>query len=443
MTTKNKHDALSTPDARPPVGTLDLRGMEASGGGARPCPVQADIAARDLHALPGTQATQGTTRDGVGRRVCFVGMSNLAVLAPEYDRSGAAGEPVQQTLLAKALARRGYAVTMITADFGQPDGATWEEVKTYKAFDPRAGVPLLRFVHPRWTGLWSALKRADADVYYLSCAGAIVGQVAMFCRMHGKRFIYRVASDADCAPDTLLIKRWYWRDRRMYEYGLRRASGVLAQSERQQTLLMRNFGVRSSVAGLLVERARRILPRAERTIDALWVSNIRVVKRPDVLLDVAAMLPDIAVHMAGGTVPGEGSCFDEIRARAQHCANVTFHGAVPYRDVSALYERARVFVNTSDIEGFPNTYLQAWASGTPVVAFFDPDDLISREGLGIAVRTPQEMADAVRTLVHDEAQWQASSARCLAHVARCHGDDTVLRPYLRLVDRGEGRGAAR
>ena len=48
---------------------------------------------------------------------------------------------------------------------------------------------------------------------------------------------------------------------------------------------------------------------------------------------------------------------------------MTFHGAVPYRDAGALYSRARVLVNTSDVEGFPNTYLQAWASGTPVVAF--------------------------------------------------------------------------
>src|SRR3954465_7631523 len=36
-------------------------------------------------------------------RICFVGLPNLAVLAPQFDRSGASGEPVQQTLLAKAL----------------------------------------------------------------------------------------------------------------------------------------------------------------------------------------------------------------------------------------------------------------------------------------------------------------------------------------------------
>jgi glycosyltransferase involved in cell wall biosynthesis len=366
-------------------------------------------------------------------------MSNLAVLAPEYGGSGAAGEPVQHTLLAKALARRNYTVSMITADYGQPDGAIWHGVKTFKAFDRGAGLPLLRFVHPRWTGLWSALKRADADVYYVSCAGGIVGQIAMFCRRHRKRLIFRVASDSDCTPDTLLIPQCYWRDSRLYEYGLRRASAVLAQSVRQQQLLERNYGVSSSIAGLLVEPANAHADFGGRDIDALWVSNIRSVKRADVLLDVAERLPDISFQMVGGTVPGELQRFEAIRARARSTANVTFHGAVPYREAYALYARARVFVNTSDVEGFPNTYLQAWASGTPVVAFFDPDNLIAREGLGAAVRTQQEMATAIRTLVHDESAWNAARARCLAYIEREYNEATVLEPYLQLIDMRHGR----
>lgn len=367
-------------------------------------------------------------------RICFVGMNNLSALAPEYGASGTAGEPIQHTLLAKALARRGYPVSMVTADYGQPDGATWYGVRTFKAFDRKAGLPLVRFIHPRWTGLWAALKRADADVYYTSCAGGIVGQIAMFCARYRRRFIFRVASDSDCAPDTLLIQSCYWRDARLYEYGLRRASGVLAQSRRQQQLLEQNFGVGSSLAGMLVDPAAGRPDLRDRDIDALWVSNLRVVKRPDVLLDVADRLPDLSFHMVGGTVPGELQCFESIRADAAKRGNVKFHGAVPYRDVGTLYARARVFVNTSDVEGFPNTYLQAWMSGTPVVAFFDPDDVIARHGLGVVVRTPEQMAAAIRMLLQDEGAWEAARARCVSFIEREFGEDRVLESYLRLIE---------
>jgi glycosyltransferase involved in cell wall biosynthesis len=328
---------------------------------------------------------------------------------------------------------------MITADYGQPDGAVWHGVKTFKAFDRGAGLPLLRFVHPRWTGLWAALKRADADVYYVSCAGGIVGQVALFCQRQGKRLIFRIASDSDCAPDTLLIPQFYWRDSRLYEYGLRRASAVLTQSVRQQQLLARNYGVSSSIAGMLVEPANSYADSAGRDIDALWVSNIRSVKRADVLLDVAERLPDISFHMVGGPVSGELQRFETTRARARSTPNMTFHGAVPYREAFMLYGRARVFVNTSDVEGFPNTYLQAWASGTPVVAFFDPDNLIAREGLGVVVKTRHEMETAIRMLVHDASAWNAARARCLAYIEREYSEATVLEPYLLLLDRADGR----
>ncbi len=380
---------------------------------------------------PTSGATQRT-------RICFVGLNNLAVLAPEYDRSGPAGEPVQHTLLAKSLARRGYDVSMVTCDFGQPDGTVWDGVKTFKAYALEAGLPVLRFVHPRWTGLWSALGRANADVYYSSCAGGLAGQVALFCAWHNKRYIFRLASDSDCLPDALIIKRWYWRDRRLYEYALKQAAAVLAQSVRQQELLWRNFRVRSSLAGMMIGGTGTGLDFAGRNLDALWVSNIRRLKRADILLSVASELPQLAFHMVGGAVRSDPDLFEHVRSQARQVANVTFHGALPYAETSALYGRARVFVNSSEMEGFPNTYLQAWASGTPVVAFFDPDGLIARHGLGAAVRTQAEMLDAIRTLSQDEGAWSAARARCLAFIERCYGEDATLQQYLQVFDPAQG-----
>jgi hypothetical protein len=40
--------------------------------------------------------------------ICFVGLANLPVLAREYGQHGVGGAELQQTLLAKALAARGY-----------------------------------------------------------------------------------------------------------------------------------------------------------------------------------------------------------------------------------------------------------------------------------------------------------------------------------------------
>jgi glycosyltransferase involved in cell wall biosynthesis len=89
-----------------------------------------------------------------------------------------------------------------------------------------------------------------------------------------------------------------------------------------------------------------------------------------------------------------------------------------------------VFVNTSEIEGFPNTFLQAWVRGIPVVSFFDPDGVIQREGLGRTVASVEEMAAAVHRLAMDPQLWAEASARCLAYTARRYGEDQTVAPYV-------------
>jgi len=185
-------------------------------------------------------------------KICFVGLDNLPVLAPQYRQHSIGGESVQQTLLGLALARRGHNVSMVVADYGQMDGAEWGAIRVFKAYRPDAGVPVLRFVHPRWTGMWSALARADADLYYTSCAGMHVGLVALFCRRFGKRFVFRAASDTDCDRSRLLVR--FARDRWLYGYGLRRADAILVQSGSQAETLSRSYGLVGRVAGMLVEK---------------------------------------------------------------------------------------------------------------------------------------------------------------------------------------------
>jgi glycosyltransferase involved in cell wall biosynthesis len=376
-----------------------------------------------------------------GPRICFVGLRNLPMLARDYSQYGIGGEEVQHTLLARALTARGYEVSMIVMDYGQADGAEWEGIKTYKAYRSEDGLPVLRFFHPRWTGVWAALKRAQADIYYLSCASLRVGLTALFSQKHGRRLVFRIASDMDCEPSKLLIEYNYWRDRPIYEYGLRRADAILAQSVHQQDTMRRNYGLSSTLASMLVDHPRDVLTFEQRTIPVLWVSNIRQLKRPDLVMEFAARTPEIAVHMIGGRIADSYNLFDETRQRASELTNVTFHGQKPYHEVNDYFANSLLFMNTSDIEGFPNSYLQAWSRGTPVIAFFDPDGLIAREGLGVAVRDVEEMRHAVRELTTNKERWLAASARCVAFMRREFNEDRILAPYVdtfrRLADQHE------
>lgn len=358
-------------------------------------------------------------------KICLVGLHNLSVLAPGFRNHLVGGEPVQQTLLARALARRGYEVSMVVADYGQVDGLECRGIRVFKAYRPHAGLPVLRFIHPRWTQLWSALMRADADVYYTSCAGMEVGLLALFCKYFGKRLVFRSASDADCDKSRLLIE--YARDRRLYGYGLRRADAVLVQSSAQAQTLMRSYGLKGRVAGMLVETP---VTAPSHDLDVLWVGNIRRLKRPDRILELAAQFPQFSFHMVGGALPGEEALYEEVREAAANIPNLCFHGRLSYWDANAMYGRARLLVNTSDVEGFPNSYLQAWIRGVPVVTLIDPDGVIEREGLGVTADSPAQLPGIIASLLQSRRDWQDASDRCRRFMDREFGEDRILSVYL-------------
>ncbi|HEX9173506.1 MAG TPA: glycosyltransferase family 4 protein, partial [Telluria sp.] len=313
--------------------------------------------------------------------------------------------------------------------YGQDDRAQWNQVVTHKAFREDAGLPLLRFVHPRWTKLWSAMRKADADIYYLSCAGMQLGLAALVCRRYGRKLVFRVAHDTDCEPDRLLVK--YWRDKKLYEYGLRRADGIFVQTLKQQQAMHANYRLPSSIAEMLVDHPEQ---ESQRQTDVLWVNNLRRFKRPDLFLVLAKRMPHLNFHMVGGTQPGFEDLYAGVEREAATIPNFTFHGRVPYHDMDRHYASARIFVNTSDTEGFPNSYLQAWIRGTPVVAFFDPDGVIRREQLGFAVSSLDEMQDRIDTLITDSDAWAQASARCRRYMEGGYGENRILAPYLRMFE---------
>jgi glycosyltransferase involved in cell wall biosynthesis len=159
------------------------------------------------------------------------------------------------------------------------------------------------------------------------------------------------------------------------------------------------------------------------------------VKRPDVAIALARVVPDTEITLAGGSLGAYTALYERTKFEASRLANTRFLGRTSYQETRELFGRARVFVNTSDVEGFPNTFLQAWASGTPVVSFFDPDGIIAREGLGQRVTSVQEMSTAVRALAHDPERWAAASERCRTYMDRHYAKDRIVDLYAELLER--------
>jgi glycosyltransferase involved in cell wall biosynthesis len=389
-------------------------------------------------------------------KVCFFSPTAYSYFGPSRE-GWAGGAEIQQILVAKHMLKHGIDVSFIVGDYGQPDVELVEGITVIKAFAPFRGNRKLRFL-PDMLKIYRAMRIADADVYNQRSTSFFTGQLAFFTSLLGKVFTFSIGIDYNCFTDcdgyvpfpmTLL-----------YRYGVRKADAVIAQTEMQKSLFEKNFG-REAV---LIRNCMEIPPidrtglpdywdgskshGTERSREFLWVGSFRRRKRPELFLELARRVPEANFTIIGGM--GDDARYHEgIAAQARGIANVRYEGFVDPDEIDAYYARAYALVNTSFLEGFPNTYLHSWALGVPAYTIeVDPDGIIERHRIGGVAGSIEGLVAAVRALIADPEARRDMSRRARKYVEENHdvedrGDDytRLFRELLEISSRKKSRRA--
>jgi glycosyltransferase involved in cell wall biosynthesis len=218
----------------------------------------------------------------------------------------------------------------------------------------------------------------------------------------------------------------------LYRFGLKRADCVVAQTQRQQVALRNAFGVKSCVVPMLAEA-----PTAQGsgwTLESreggriLWIGRVDPVKRLEWLLEVASRRPRLGFDVVGAA-NSDSPYARRVLERAESLPNVRVHGRVPESRMPELYARAACLCSTSDIEGFPNTFLEAWSRGVPVVSTFDPDGLIAAQSLGLVAGDISEVVAQLDRILSDSDLWHSASRNARRYYESNHSRETVLSRY--------------
>lgn len=334
----------------------------------------------------------------------------------------AGGAEFQLIMLARAMRDRGHEVSFVVGDYGQPARDEAEGFPMYRSFRLFEGNRKLRFV-PDMLKLRAALRASNPDVVNQRSTSFYTGQVCHFAHEAGAAFVFSLGIDYNCHPD--LQGRASWPIPALYRWGLRNAEMILAQTAQQAGLVARNFE-RPDVEVLpnLLDVPAIREPDEDRGY-VLWVGSMARRKRPELCLEVARLCPETAFRVIGGA--GEDRGYDlEMRERASRIPNVEWVGFVPPPEMSAHYRGAAVYLNTSVLEGLPNTFLQSWSHGVPTVsAGVDPDGVIREKRLGGVATEAPGIASVLRDLLDNPAARVEAGRRAWEHVREHHAIDTV------------------
>jgi glycosyltransferase involved in cell wall biosynthesis len=257
----------------------------------------------------------------------------------------------------------------------------------------------------------------------------------MWCHQHDRKSFYAVASNPDCDPKLPSLKPL--RERMLYKHGLRHVDRVVVQTSCQKKMLSEGFGISAIVIPMPCERLSVNQEDSdnlscERSLQVLWVGRISKEKRLEWLLDIAEEYPEATFHIVGAANTNNDYAHGLLK-RAAKISNVRMHGRIPHAKIAKYYQQSRVLCCTSAFEGFPNTFLEAWSVGIPVVSTFDPDNVIRDNGLGIVAQDVNGILLGLKKLMQSRDVWEKASRAAKQYYLAYHTPQAYLSKLERLL----------
>jgi len=308
---------------------------------------------------------------GLAIRVCFIAPKAYPLFNPGVE-GVFGGAEVDLYLLATELAKdENYDVSFITADYGQAEIETIENVRIVKSLSLKKN-PLIGAIK-----IWQAMKKAKAQLYFQEAPSLGVFLTALFCKLSNKIFIYRTASQGEC--DGTYLKQHFVIGK-FFRWALKNASQVIVQNE----IHKESIKLVMQIDPLAIPNAHHIPPLSDSSKNSiLWVGRSDKLKRPGLFLDLAEQFPHEKFIMICQRATGDKN-YESLVAHAETIKNLEFIKRVEFDKIDRYFQRAKVFVSTSDSEGFPNTFIQSCKTATPILSLcVNSDNFLDRFKCGM------------------------------------------------------------
>ena len=343
------------------------------------------------------------------------------------------GAEVQAYLKAKYAAIWGYDVYYLTSNpGGKPIEENVENIKVIR----KLKMPFP--IRNTWK-IFKEILRIKPDIVYTRMNWPALLPIGLASKIVGAKTLWFATEDAQ-------IERWFhtkiffknaskypkhkirlvplylnsFLEDIFFQAGIYLFAKHYVQNEVQKYKLKESFGINSEIFKSIHEIPENTIKKSEKPL-VIWVANMGRRKRPELFFEVVKKLPNIGFIIAG-SIKKEYSWIVEKKL-----PNLKVLGKIPFGESERLFEKAWIYVNTSESqrEGFPNTFIQAWKYRTLVVsAEVDPDNLLSERGLGILTgSSPEKIAEAIEDAVKNMSKYEGILDRARKYVEENHSPE--------------------
>lgn len=292
----------------------------------------------------------------------------LVILTPGFpkDEDDTTCVPAQQ-LFVKTLKETHPGLKIIVITFHYPHYTAkydWHDVKVLAVGSKKKG-PIFRRVE--WFRAWSVLKHLNGKYRLIGLLSFWMGECAWIGDMFGRKYF---------------VKHYCWllgqdakAGNKYFKKIAPKGEELIALSDFIVSEFHNNYGVAPKhIIPVGIDPSLFKPTVAERTIDIIGAGALIPLKQYDVFIDIIAYLKDIFPDI-NAIICGKGPELKNLTAKIEMLnleKNLTLTGELPHKEVLALMQRSKIFLHTSNYEGFGLVCLEALYAGTKVVSFVRP-----------------------------------------------------------------------
>jgi len=298
------------------------------------------------------------------------------------------GAEKQQFLLINELMRRGNEILICTNLERAHDAG-----KKYRLWRYPGNSKYLKYLLVFWK-----LVCFRPEVVYLRSPSNIGIALVAYTLLFRKKMVFFSAHDTDFDPNVNLQNY----NEKIFRLFIKFANHFFVQNMTQAAILKKEFDRESSLFGNIISIQKLVgnLSTFKKNY-FLWVGRIEPFKRLELLLRITERLPNGQfVVVAPVNVRSEYS--EEMLARTKLGINIQYIEFAKPGELDKYYQEARGLICTSEYEGFPNIFLEAWNNGTGVYTLgVDPNGIIqkSRGKLGYVFSSAEELVKNIHQVL--------------------------------------------
>ena len=168
----------------------------------------------------------------------------------------------------------------------------------------------------------------------------------------------------------------------------------------------------------------------------LWVGRSEKVKRPDLFIKLAEQNSSFEFKIVCPKAFDDSiDHYQSLRQNAIKLKNLEFIEYVPFDEIDTYFQKTKIFVNTSDREGFPNAIIQAAKNGTPIISLnVDPNNFLNEYKCGFFCNGDfSEMNERLSQLLTDDSLYYQMSKNAYNYATENHDITKNTKQFYNLI----------